>query len=271
MANKGKLKTIDFFAANPVFSLIEATQKLGAPRGRIGTVDRLKHYLRNGRLLLVTRGIYAVIPPGVAAKKFQPDPFLVGAAVRSDAIFSYHSALELLGLSHSAWNRHSLFSAHSRSSLSMMKCTLSILRDPGPLAHPRHRCLGTRKVQVRGQLLTVTGSERTLVESLRRPDHCGGIEELVKSIEACPVLDLELLRQILQQYDTANLWAATGWFLEQFKTKFSVPDSLLLDMQKRCPQSPQYLDKGRRGGRLYSNWNMIIPEAIAKGGIRNEA
>ena len=89
------MKTSEFFAANPVFSLDEATLTL-APNGeRLGTVERLKYHLRAGRLKLASRGVYAVVPPGVVADRFQPDPLLVASAVRPDGVFSHHSALEL--------------------------------------------------------------------------------------------------------------------------------------------------------------------------------
>ena len=63
-AMKRKTTTADFFAANPVFSLDEAAAALKPPGGRRGTVERLKHYLENGRLRLAARGVYAVVPPG---------------------------------------------------------------------------------------------------------------------------------------------------------------------------------------------------------------
>jgi hypothetical protein len=90
------LKTTDFFNTHPVFSLNEAARILAPAGGRSGAVERLKYHLKAGRLKLVTRGVYAVVPPGVPTEGFQPDPFIAAVAVRPDGIFSHHSALELL-------------------------------------------------------------------------------------------------------------------------------------------------------------------------------
>jgi predicted transcriptional regulator of viral defense system len=267
-----KIKTIDFFAANPVFSLNQAQEELGAPRGRIGTVERLKYHLKAGHLVLVTRGVYAVVPRGALASNFQPDPFLVAAAIRPDAIFSYHCALELLGSSHSVLGRHTLFSGRQRMPLVLGNTTISVLHDPGPFqkAHPS-RYLGTRKVEWRGRLLSVTGPERTLVEGLRRPGLCGGADELIQSAKGFAVLDMKMLDTILRCYDIANLYAAAGWFLERFGHAFHMPDSFLRELEKRTPKSPQYLEKGRRGGVFCKRWNIIIPESIPKGAANVEA
>ena len=91
--------------------------------GRKGTVERLKYYLKAGKLKLVARGIYAVVPPGVPVKTYQPDPFLVAAAVRPDGVFAYHGALELLGAAHSVWMRYTLYVENRRRPLRLNNST----------------------------------------------------------------------------------------------------------------------------------------------------
>lgn len=243
---------------------------LDVRRGRTGTVERLKHYLRTQRLILVTRGVYAVVPLGIEAANFQPDPFLVALAVRKDAVFSHHSALELLGAAHSAWNRYTLYCVQRRRPLALKSSSIHFMNDPDSFATAKLRFLGTRKVERRGRLLTVTGPERTLVDGFRRPALCGGVEELIQSSSGFPVLDLDVLIKTLRCYDIANLWAATGWFLEKFRQGFHVQDAVLMQIEKHRPRSPQYLERDRRGGVLAPRWNLILPEAIVKRNDSNE-
>ncbi|MBN1578449.1 MAG: hypothetical protein JW913_17945 [Chitinispirillaceae bacterium] len=264
MNSKDKVKTIDFFAANPVFSLEEATLQLEVSRGRTGTVDRLKYYLKTGRLMLVTRGVYAVVPHAASAAGFIPDPFLVAVAMRKDAIFSHHSALELSGAAHSTWNRLTLYTGERRRPLVLKNGSIAFLSDPDTFTSKSCRYYGTKKVERRGRLLTVTGPERTLVEGFRRIAYSGGVEEFVTSASGFPVLDLEMLNTILHRYDSKNLWAAIGWFLERFRRVFHVEDSVLYEMEKHRPLSPCYLERDRRGGILVSRWNLILPEAAVK-------
>ena len=99
----------------------------------------------------------------------------------------------------------------------------------------------------------------------------GGLEELVQSAAGFPVLELGLLREVLSRYKIANLWAATGWFLERYQGAFHVPDALLDSHEKRRPCSPQYLERNSRGGALVPRWNLILPRSILQMGKANEA
>lgn len=260
------MTTTDFFATHPVFSLDEATRALSSKGGRTGTVERLKHHVRKGRLTLVTRGVYAVVPPGVAADQFVPDPILVAAAARPDAVFAYHAALGLLGAAHSVFSDTAVFTTARRSTVSFGALKVRFLAPPKPLSAPRLLLLGTRHVDHRGRLVRSTGPERTLVEGFRRPGLVGGAEELVVSASGFPTLDLTLLEEILARYKVATLWAAAGWFLERFRGAFYSSDTTLSRFERRRPISPHYLERGRRGGVLTDRWNLILPDEVAQAG-----
>ena len=251
-----------FFITNPVFSLDQATEALSPPGGKQGTVERLKYHLEKGRLKLVAREIYAVIPLGISAERFQPDSFLVAAAVRPKGTFAYHSALELLGVSHSYWGMCTLYVTRTRRPVSLNGTIVKFLKYPKALSSIDEQSLGTRKVERRGKLLSCTGPERTLVEGFRRPELAGGLEEFVVSASGFPVLNLELLEKVLQVYDIRNLWASVGWFLERFRRTFHVPNETLERMEINRPKSPHYLIRSQRGGKLESRWNLILPDEL---------
>jgi predicted transcriptional regulator of viral defense system len=263
------MKTQDYLANNPVFSLEEATQALSLDRGRSGTLNRLKYFLKIGRLKTVSRGIYAVIPSNASVSWFQPDPLLVAAAVQPEGIFSHHCALELLGVAHSVSRQSTLYVAQRRRPLSLNGATVVFMEHPACLGI-EGRQTGVRKVERQGRLLLATGPERTLVEGFRRPSLVGGVEELVQSASGFPVLDLELLEEVLKRYGIANLWAATGWFLERFQKTFHVPDKLLAAMERRRPRSKHYLERNRRGGLFAKRWNLILPREVSALGEPDE-
>ncbi len=269
-AMQRKTSTPEFFARNSVFSLEEAARELAPPGGRAGTVERLKHHLATGRLKLVGRGLYAVVPPGTEPEALRPDPFLVAAAARPDAVFSHHAALELLGAAHSVWNECTAYTRRRRRPLALDGTTVRFLDVPEAMGEQSDRGLGTRKIERRGRLLETTGPERTLVEGLRRPRLTGGLEELVLSAGGFATLDLDLLGEVLARYNVANLWAATGWFLECTRETFHVPEAVLERHATRVPASPQYLDRGRRGGVLHRRWNLIVPAELERLGGSDE-
>jgi len=256
------MKTLEFFTTHPVFSLDEATKALAPPGGRAGMVERLKYHLGTGRLKLVNRRVYAVVPPGGRPENFRPDPLLVAAAFRPEGVFSHHSALELLGVAHSVWNEYTLYAEGRRRPLLFNGTTVRFLDHPRPMRIEAGGYLGTRKIERQGKLLVTTGPERTLVEGFRRPALAGGLEELVTSASGFTVLDLRLLNEILERYGIANLWAATGWFLERFRQIFHVPEDFLNRMEERRPHSPHYLERNRRGGLLVPRWNLILQKEL---------
>jgi predicted transcriptional regulator of viral defense system len=253
-----------FLATHPVFALQEAVAELAPTKSQRAMVDRLKHHVKRGTIKKVSRGIYASVPPGLDPGKFMPDPFLVGNALRTDAVFSHHSALELLGVSHTVWNSITIFSARQRKALSSGGVKFSVLPNPPQLLAQGGALAGTNKVERRGILLTVAGPERTLVEGFRRPTLAGGTEELVNSAAVFPVLDITLLEKILMCYKTARVWAAAGWFLERFRREFHVPESFLATCERQKPGVPQYLERGSRGGTLVKRWNLILPNSISR-------
>jgi predicted transcriptional regulator of viral defense system len=264
------LRTADFFNTHPVFSLDQAVEGLAPPGGRAGTLERLNYHLTTGRLKRVSRGIYAVVPPGLSAESFQPDPFLTAAAARPDGVFSHYSALILLGVAHSVWSRYTIYTASRRRPLQLEGSEIRFLEPPGPLKPESWRKLGVRRVEYRGKLLSTTGPERTLVEGFRQPERVGGLPELVDSAGGFAVLDLELILEVLQQYDTANLWAATGWFLERFEKTFHVSEEFLDLMARHRPQAPQYLERNQRKGVFAARWNLMLPESLIRMGEPDE-
>ena len=263
------MKTLDFFASHPVFSLAEATEALSPKGDRSGTLNRLKYHLKAGRLKPVCRGVYAVVSPAASIDRFLPDPIFVAAAVQPDGVFSHHSALELLGVAHSMWQQCTLYVPKRRRPLAMNGASVRFIEHPTRF-RGRTRLLGVRKTERQGRLLHTTGPERTLVEGFSRPSLAGGSEELVRSAASFTVLDLDLLETVLKRYAVANLWAAIGWFLERFQKNFHVPDATLAKMERRRPRSKQYLERSRRGGVLAKRWNLILPKEVFELGEPDE-
>ncbi len=92
---------------------------------------RLRYAVQRGRLELVERGLYAIVPPGV--ERFTPDRFLVAAALRQDAVLAYHSALELLGLAHSVYRDVFYLTGRPRKDVRLSGGRVRALHHPKPL------------------------------------------------------------------------------------------------------------------------------------------
>ena len=263
--------TGDFLLSHPVFTADEAVRAFGIAGDKKRALKRLRYHVAKGRLRSVAHEVYAAIPPGVDADRFQPDRYLAAAAVRPDGVLAYHAALELLGSAHSDWGVCSVLTAKPRAPVELGAARIEFLPHPHALRRRRAQMLGTRTVDRRGRSLRVTGPERTLLDGFRHPDRVGGLQELVESAAGFGVLDLALLRKLLETYGEKRLWAAAGWFLERHQQGFFVPPEYLPSMAPHRPAAPRYLERGRRGGKLFSRWSLIVPPALASAAEPDEA
>jgi predicted transcriptional regulator of viral defense system len=250
-----------FFDSHPVFRFEEAAEALGLEDNRRSVLKRLVHHSEQGAVRQVERGLWAVVPPGVEPAEFEPDRFVVAATARPDAVFCYHSALELLGAAHTESRLCTVFTARRRRPLAMRSARIEFLGTPGALRRAGDERLGVRRTKRMLRVLTFTGPERTLVEGFRRLDRVGSLEELVESAAGFASLDFSLLVEVLDAYGEKGTAAAVGWFLERYRRSFYVPDELLEELERRRPESNQYLLRNERGGHLVPRWKLVLPQS----------
>lgn len=257
------VETAAFLRRHPVFGLQEAADHLGLGERLRTALSRVKYQVRKGRVKAVCRGVYAAVPPGMDAARFRPDRYLVAAALRPDAVFSHHAALELLGAAHSEWKVCTVFSTRRGAPLRLGGTEIRFLLHPAPLRRLGRSRAGTRQVERLGRELLVTGPERTLLDGFRQPHLAGGLEELVESAAGFGVLDLDLTQDLLREYRQRSLWSAVGWFLETYQRAFSVPSGYLARLEQRRPDWPVYLPRRERsGGEFVKRWNLILPRTV---------
>jgi predicted transcriptional regulator of viral defense system len=265
-------RTTDFMELNRVFAVEEFARHLGGQKSL--AEYRVRYFLRQGRLKRLANGVYATVPIGVDPQSYEPDVFLAAAAIRNDAVFAYHSALDLLGQGHSVWWICTVCTARRRSPLVLGRSTIKFLSHPSA-ARPRARERSSRgkgnapwttEVSRGGRILRVTTPERTLVDGFRELSLVGGLDELVESVDGFAALKPETLKEILRAYENRRLWAAVGWYLQRRLKSLFLDASILKDFQKHRPRTRVYLVPGQRGGVLARDWNLIVPEHLQRGG-----
>ena len=249
-------------------------QAHGEQRPSPALVKRLKYLQATGRVVSLERGLYATVRPGDDPDAVAPDPYLLGAVLRPDGVFAYHSALTLLGAGHSVWNVVTLLSHRRRRPFVLRTARVEVLPHPAALVRKGATDLGVRQVPYLETTLRVTGPERTLVDGFRQLRLVGGLEELVTSAAGFASLDLKQVDAALRAYDLRVLYAAVGWFLETYREHFFVPDDFLTCLQQQRPAAPQYLPRRarteRESGRLVPRWNLILPDAVLRGAEPHE-
>ena len=257
---ESQVTTQSFLSRYPVFNLEMAREHLpGDAR------QRIQHAIESGRATALRRGVYAAVPEGVPAGEYFPDRYLVLAASYPDATLAGHAALELLGLAHSEWNSCSAYSEQRRLKFKVRSVEYSLVVPPARLVKTGRLELGVM-TSPRGNLkVRHLGTERCIADGFDRPRLFGGVVELAKSLDGARLLDLDLLKQLLDLYESRTLFGAVGWFLDRNQRELFVPDSTLAGLELRRPASPHYLDRKSGNSVLAKRWNVLVPRELAGG------
>jgi len=150
-----------------------------------------------------------------------------------------HSALELLGASHSTWNRCIAYTCGRRAALDLDDVSLWAFANPAPLEKHGLSSLGVESGDRLGKTVQLTGRERTLVDGFWIPGRVGGLEELVRSAVGFPVLNFDSHFEGVAAYASPKLYAVLGWFLNRNREQFYVGEEILGELRNQRPASPK--------------------------------
>ncbi|MBN1628418.1 MAG: hypothetical protein JW990_01520 [Thermoleophilia bacterium] len=245
-----------------MFTLEQFAAIVGRNVSRAVSYRHLAYFARSGRVKRVRNALYAVVPPGVAAATYAPDPYLVAAAAGHGAPLAYHTALELLGVAHSVFRTKTVLSPRRSSSFAFGDYRVDFVPPPKALVRSANLDLGLASVTYGATTLTITGRERSLVDCLTQPARAGGLEEVLNSVTGFGVVELTGMESYLRALRLRRAWAVTGYFLENQQTRLFVPDDVLARWEGESPRSRQYWLPGQRGGFLAKRWNLVVPEFV---------
>jgi predicted transcriptional regulator of viral defense system len=252
----------DFFAGHPVFNTAELVANQG-DQSRWTRKSLLAHHRKQGRILLVRRGLYAVVPPGSDPESFPVDPYLVAAKSADDAVLAYHTALEVHGKAHCVFERYFFQSNKPLRPSTFRTYRFECVLFPKALRDKDRQHFATMTVERSGLDIRVARLERTLVDLLDRPDLGGGWEEIWRSLESVEYFDLDLVVDYVKLLANRTTAAKVGYYLQQHAEALMVEDRHLRPLRQLRPKQPHYLERGK-SGRLVRDWGLVIPESLAK-------
>ena len=223
----------------------------------------LTYYRKQGRIIPVRRGLYAVVPFGSSPDSSPVDIYLLAAKMAPDAVLGYHTALEFHGKAYSVYNRLHYLSTRRSLPVKFRSFEIRRVSVPQSLRVKGQEMFGVVRHKRSGSELRVTSLERTLVDVLDRPDLTGSWEEIWRSLESVEFFDIEQIVEYVLLLENATTAAKVGFFLEQHKEPLMVDDVHLQPLRKLRPRQPHYLMRGKRkGGRWVKEWNLMVPDEI---------
>jgi len=254
-----------FLTANAVFTVAELGSFL-AKRGTTKTAARdsvLRHYKEAGRIILIRRGLYAVVPIHSDPKLYQVDPYLVASKVKPDSVLAFHTALEVHGKAYSIFRRFTYFSAHRTAPFKFQ--SNEYVRVAPPSVHSKRSMsgIGIKTITRSGVYVNVTSLERTLVDVLDRPDLSGSWEEIWRSLGSVEYFDVEQVIKYTRTLKNATTAAKVGFFLDQHKDQLLLDGAYITPLRRLVPRQPHYLERAnRKDCKFVPEWNLMVPNRI---------
>ncbi|KXA97561.1 hypothetical protein AKJ37_00945 [candidate division MSBL1 archaeon SCGC-AAA259I09] len=221
---------------------------LGDPHKSAEYIKRLRN---KGYLQKIRKGLYAVVPPNLIGEEFKPDKFLIASKTRDECYISYHSALELHGLSQSIHNTVLVTTKGWTDSFSFQSITYKFVTTK--------YSFGFEKMAHQGVKVSVSDREKTFLDCTRRIKHAGGLEELMKSLNNLPSLDWDKLGNYLKRFDEKKLYQKTGFILESLDIRGS--EETLNKLEEKVGDKTYYLERGRESS-FNKKWNLMIPKNL---------
>ena len=259
------MKVQEFFDRRPVFTRQEFDASLDNHEpfsGRRGE-SLLAYYGRTGRVLRVRRGLYVVVPPGAEPDVCPVDPYLLTAKMADDAVLGYHTALEFHGKAYSVQERFLYLTGRTPRPVTFRSCYFRGVLFPKRLRAKQQENFGVNLGERAGLSVQVTSLERTLVDTLDRPDLGGGWEEIWRSLELVEFFDLDQVVEYALLLENSTTVAKVGFFLDQHRETLMVDEAHLKPLRKLHPKKPHYMVRSHRShGRLVKDWNLVVPPEV---------
>lgn len=237
-----------------VFTTTEAIERTGFDPHRLHR--RLSDLRRDGRLVKIRRGLWAVVP---FEGPIPPDRHLIGSRLSSPYAFSYHTALELHGIAHTPSDQIQVgsplsFKAFIHDGVEYRSYRLNqyIIDD----------CTVTR--QISGHDIIYTDREATFVLCVSNPRWSGGVEEILNSLGAFPTLDTERVMELVKRIGKVSAFNAVGLVLEIFRDRWDPQPNLLWQFREQAREkSPVYwgTSPGSKN-QLVRRYNIIVPSSV---------
>src|ERR1700733_10617531 len=260
---RSKMRQIEtFFALNPVFTVRLAKLYLKHHTGSISKI--LYYHHKKGRIILIRKGLYYVVPPGAIAQNCPIDAYLIASKLSEDSVLAYHTALELHGNAHSVrYELQYMTKRRTKKSFMFRDYTFHAVSIPSALVKAKKTNFGIMSVERLGVKIAVTTLERTFVDILDRPHLTGSWEEIWKSFENIEYLDINEVIQYSLLLSNRLTITKVGYFLDTHRDQLRVSDEQLKKLQEHSLHKPRYLERFPKGPqKLIHAWNLIVPLAL---------
>lgn len=212
----------------------------------------LVELVKRGWLRRVNRGLYMIVPVEAGKERvFTESSFIIAKHLMPDGVISHWSAFNYHGFTEQLPRGVTMSGTRRMRSREVMDLRYTFVYLS------KESYFGHEDVWVESEKVRITDAERTLIDALWMPKHCGGMALILGSLDADSVskLDFAKLNDYLQKLGRTVLFKRLGFIADFRGWKIPQAEAWLSMVDKNY----NLLDPdGPKKGRVDSKWRLKI-------------
>jgi predicted transcriptional regulator of viral defense system len=220
------------------------------------TRKALSRLERKGWLRRLERGLYLLIPLEAGPEgKWSEDPLVIASQLVPEGAGAYWSALHY-------WN---MIEQIPRT---VFVQTVSRRNNPySEILGVRYRFVTIKKERFFGILsqmanglpFNITDREKTMLDSIARPELCGGITQIAEALRSVNEVDWEKLNAYLVRFGSGAVYKRLGYLIEHLEVDLPNRDQIVKEWLGRLTQGITWLEPGgMRDGPIKTRWRIRV-------------
>jgi predicted transcriptional regulator of viral defense system len=212
-----------------IFTLSSASKTLGLDRLYLRKI--LYKFEKENYIKRIAKGKYLIVPLSADKGDYTLHEFVIGSVLIEPYAIAYWSALNYYGLTEqipgtvflqtTSWKEHQV--------IEVFGVKYKIVRIKN------EKLFGIKKEWIENTQINITDKEKTIIDCLDKPQYCGGMIEVIKSLKnGRKELDFKKLAEYANQIGNSGVIRRLGYVCDllNIKIKLMAPDTrnyLLLD------------------------------------------
>ncbi len=205
-------------------------------------------------VLPLKRGLYAIVPLDIGVKgadSFILHNFVIASHLVEPYYIGYWSALNHHGLTEQIPRTTFIATTKPKLSLEILGAGYQFVRIE------KRKFFGFEKIDIEGWKINISSPEKTIADCLDHPEHCGGIDEIARSIYFNhEELDLEKVYTCAEKMGNLTILKRLGYILEA--TGLFEKYSNLFTHFKPSKGYPALDPLSIRKGKHNSKWGLLV-------------
>ena len=240
-----RINLLDQLAAKgSTFTFKEAQEILGSD-SRVTKVI-LSRLERRGWIERIEKGKYMIIPIGAKKGEYTLHEFVIASVLVSPYAIGYWSALHFYGLTEQIPR-----TVFIQTTARKKKQTIRIFGvDYNIIKINNKKFFGVRQEWIEESYVNITDREKTIVDCLDKPKHCGGIVEVAKSLQNGR-FDTEKLAKYAVKIGNSGVLRRLGFLCELLGIEINLPKINVRNYLYLDPTMPHH-------GNKNAKWRLVV-------------